>query len=107
MEVGPSGPTEAPVSCAHVTRARTLARAAGIAAGDWNGKVVRTFCQQRFGVRRCRSSCVHSLRRLGFVVRRPKKRLVKADDAKRAAFVRDYAALRVVARLTGAKMYFV
>jgi transposase len=82
-------------------------RAAGIEAGDWNWKVVRTFCRERFGVTLCRSSCLTSLHRLGFVVRRPKRRLLKADEAKRAAFVREYAILRVVAHFTGAKLFFV
>lgn len=86
---------------------QTAPRAAGIAAGDWNWKVVRTFCQQRFGVTLCRSSCLNYLHRLGFVVRRPKKRLLKADEAQREAFVREYAALRVVAQFTGAKIFFV
>jgi DDE superfamily endonuclease/Winged helix-turn helix len=81
-------------------------RAAGVEAGDWTWKVVRTFCRQRFGVTLCRASCLNYLHRLGFVVRRPKKRLLKADAAKRAAFVREYAILRVVAQLTGAKLFF-
>ena len=81
-------------------------RAAGLEAGDWTWKVVRAFCRERFGVTLCRSSCLNYLHRLGFVVRRPKKRLLKADEAKRAAFVREYAALRVVAQLTGATIYF-
>ena len=81
-------------------------RAAGIEAGDWTWKVVRAFCRERFGVTLCRSSCLNSLHRLGFVVRRPKKRLLKADEAKRAAFVREYAVLRVVAQLTKAKLFF-
>jgi transposase len=81
-------------------------RAAGLAAGDWSWKVVRTFCRERFRVTLCRSSCLNYLHRLGFVVRRPKKRLLKADAAKRAAFVREYAVLRVVAQLTGAKIFF-
>jgi transposase len=79
----------------------------GIEAGDWTWKVVRTFCRQRLGVTLCRSSCLNYLHRLGFVVRRPKKRLLKADEAKRAACVREYAVLRVVAQLTGAKIFFV
>lgn len=86
---------------------RAAPRAAGIEAGDWNWKVVRTFCRERFGVTLGRSSCLKYLHRLGFVVRRPKKRLLKADAAKRAAFVREYAALRVVAQLTGARIFFV
>jgi transposase len=81
-------------------------RAAGLEAGDWNWKVVRLFCRARFGVTLSRSSCLNYLHRLGFVVRRPKKRLLKADAAQRAAFVREYAALRVVAQLTGAKLFF-
>jgi len=80
---------------------------AGIEAGDWNWKVVRTFCRERFGVTLCRSSCLNDLHRLGFVVRRPKKRLLKADETKREAFVREYAVLRVVAQLTKAKIFFV
>jgi len=82
-------------------------RAARIEAGDWNWKVVRTFCRERFGITLCRSTCLNYLHRLGFVVRRPKKRLLKADAVKREAFVREYAALRVVADLTGAKLFFV
>ena len=81
-------------------------RAVGIAAGDWNWKVVRAFCTKRFGVTLCRSSCLKYVHRLGFVVRRPKKRLLKADEAKREAFVREYAALRVVAQMTGATIFF-
>ncbi len=81
-------------------------RAAGIEAGDWTWKVVRTFCRERFGVPLCRSSCLNYLHRLGFVVRRPTKRLLKADEAKREAFVREYAVLRVVASFTGAKIFF-
>ena len=69
--------------------------------------MVRTFCRERFGVVLSRSSCLNYLHRLGFVVRRPKKRLLKADEARRAAFVREYAALRVVASRTGATIFFV
>jgi transposase len=81
-------------------------RAAGIEAADWNWKGVRAFCRQRFGVTLCRSSGHNYLHRLGFVVRRPKKRLLKADEVRREAFVREYAILRVVAELTGAKIFF-
>lgn len=81
-------------------------RAVGIAAGDWTWKAVRAFCQRRFGIALGRSSCLNYLHRLGFVLRRPKKRLLKADPAKREAFVRAYADLRVVAHLTGAKLFF-
>lgn len=43
---------------------------------------------------RPRSSCLHELHRLGFVSKRPKKRLLNAATAERAAFVAEYAALR-------------
>ena len=82
-------------------------RVAGIDAADWTWKVVRACCHRRFGVTLRRSSCVRYLHRLGFVVRRPKKRLLKADAAKRAAFVDEYAALRRAAQRSGAKHFFV
>jgi transposase len=63
--------------------------------------------QARCGIRICRSACTRYLHRLGFVYKRPKQRLLKADEAKQAAFVEDYAALLVEARASGAKIYFV
>jgi transposase len=80
---------------------------AGIDLADWNWKVVRRFVQERFGITLSRSSCLNYLHRLGFVVKRPKKRLLKADEAKREAFVAEYATLRVEAERTGAKHFFV
>jgi transposase len=62
---------------------------------------------ERFGITLSRSSCLNDLHRLGFVVKRPKKRLLKADDAKREVFVAEYAALRVEAEATGAQHFFV
>jgi transposase len=82
-------------------------RAAGIDLANWNWKVVRLFIEQRFGRKLCRSSCLNYLHRLGFVLKRPKKRLLKADADKRAAFVAAYARLRVEAQLMGAKIFFV
>jgi transposase len=82
-------------------------RAVGIEAADWNWKVVREFVERHFGVRLCRSSCLNYLHRLGFVLKRPKKRLAKADAAKREAFVARYRALRREAQETGAKIFFV
>jgi transposase len=82
-------------------------RAAGIEAANWNWKVVRAFCTERFGVTLGRSSCLNYLRRLGFVVRRPKKRLLKADEKRRETFVDEYVALRREAARTGAKHFFV
>ncbi len=82
-------------------------REAGIDLADWNWKVVRRFVQERFGVALARSTCLHYLHRLGFVLKRPKKRLLKADEAKREAFVAEYARLRGEAAASGAKHFFV
>ena len=50
---------------------------------NWKG--VHRFVSERFGLSPSRSSCLNYLHRLGFVLKRPKKRLVKADEAKREA----------------------
>jgi transposase len=82
-------------------------REAGIDLADWHWKVVRRFVSERFGITLARSSCLSYLHRLGFVVKRPIKHLLKADEAKRAAFVATYAALRQEAQTSGAKHFFV
>jgi transposase len=82
-------------------------REAGIDLADWHWKVVRRFVSERFGITLARSSCLNYLHRLGFVVKRPTKRLLKADAAKREAFVAAYAALRAEAQASGAKHFFV
>ena len=74
---------------------------------NWSWKVVRVFVEQRFARLLGHSSCCHYLHRLGFVMKRPKKRLLKADAAKRAAFVATYAALRIEAQIMEAKIIFV
>ncbi len=79
----------------------------GVALANWNWKAVRQFVEVRCGIRLCRSACTRYLHRLGFVYKRPKKRLLKADEAKRAAFVAEYAALLAEARASGAKIFFV
>ncbi len=79
----------------------------GIALANWNWTVVRRFIADRCGVRLCRSTCTRYLHRLGFAYKRPKKRLLKADDAKRAAFVEEYAALLAEARAGVARICFV
>ncbi len=66
-----------------------------------------TWVQQRFGRQLSRSSCLNYLHRLGFVLKRPKKRFVKADAQKRESFVATYAALQVEAQGTGAMIFFV
>jgi transposase len=82
-------------------------RDVGIDLADWNWKVVRRFVRERFRVTLGRSSCLNYLHRLGFVLKRPKKRLLKADPERRARFVREYALLRATAAMTGAKIFFV
>jgi transposase len=74
---------------------------------NWNWKVVRLFIQQRFGHLFSRSSCLNYLHRLGFVLKRPKKRLVKANAEKRDEFIADYVAIRREAQASGAKIFFV
>jgi Winged helix-turn helix len=76
-------------------------REAGIDLGDWNWKVVRQFVGERFGLALGRSSCLNYLHRLGFVLKRPKKRLLQASPERRAVFVREYAFLRAMAAATG------
>jgi hypothetical protein len=74
---------------------------------NWNWKVVRQFVKECFGRVLGRSICWNYLRRLGFVVKRPKKRLLKANAEKRTAFVAAYVALRAEAQASGAKIFFV
>ena len=82
-------------------------RDVGINRGGWNWKVVRRYVRERFRVTLGRSSCLNYLHRLGFVLKRPKKRLLKANSERRAIFVREYALLRARAAATGAKIFFV
>jgi len=79
---------------------------AGIELSTWNWRAVRRFVEDRFGLALSRSSCLNYLHRLGFALKRPKKRLVKADPARRAAFVGEYTDLTVVAARTGTKIFF-
>jgi transposase len=74
---------------------------------NWHWKAVRQFVQARFGLELCSRSCLSYLHRLGFVVKQPKKRLLKADPEKRKAFVAAYAELRQEAQAQGAKVFFV
>jgi transposase len=79
----------------------------GLDLANWNWKVVRRFIEQRCGVRLSRSTCLRYLHRLGFVFKRPKKRLLKADEERRAAFIEQYVALLSEAQVIGAKIFFV
>ena len=78
----------------------------GIEMANWNWKVVRQFVSKRFGIGLSRSTCLNYPHRLGFVLKRPKKRLVKADEQKREAFVAEYATLSDEAWRTGARIFF-
>ena len=80
---------------------------AGIELANWYWKGVRQFVSQQFGIRLSRSSCLNYLHRLGFVLKRPKKRPVKANETQREAFVAEYAALWEEAQGTGARIFFV
>ena len=80
----------------------------GMEMANWYWKVVGQFVSERFGVRLCRSppaADLDYLRRLGFAFKRPKKRLVKANEAKREAFVAEYAAFRDETGRTGGKVF--
>jgi putative transposase len=68
---------------------------------------VCAFVQRRWGLLFGRSTCLNYLHRLGFVLKRPKKRLLKADAAKREAFVAFYRQLLQEAQALGAKIFFV
>ena len=82
-----------------------LPEQAGIQLANWYWKGVRQFVWERFGTSLSRSSCLNWLRRLGFAFKRPKKRLLKADEAKRESFVVEYAALWEEAQRTEAQRY--
>ena len=80
-----------------------LLEQAGIQLANWYWKGVRQFVWERFGISLSRSSCLNGLHRLGFAFKRPKKRLLKADEAKRESFVVEYGALWDEAGRTGGK----
>ena len=79
---------------------------AGIAQANWNWKVVCQYISEHFGISLSRSSCLNWLHRLGFAFKRPKKRLLKADEAKRESFVAEYAALMEEECQSNAKTFF-
>ena len=72
--------------------------------GRWCGNAS---VQDRLGRVLSRSSCLNYLHRLGFVVKRPKKRLLEADAEQRDAFVAAYAALCAEAKRISGKIFFV
>ena len=52
------------------------------------------------------TSCLNYLHRLGFALKRPEKRLIKADGSLRKAFASEYAAVRDEAGRAEGKMFF-
>ena len=79
---------------------------AGIELANWNWKAIHQFVSERFGISLSHSGCLNYLHRLGFAFKRPKKRLLKANEAKREAFAAEYAALWDEAGRTGGKIFF-
>ena len=59
--------------------------AAGLELANWYWRAVRQFVLDSFGISLSRSSCLNYLHRLGFSCKRPKKRLLKANESKRKA----------------------
>jgi len=82
-------------------------RAANVPIATWTWKAVAQFVEVQFGLTLSRATCLRYLHRLGFVCKRPKKLLAKADPAKRADFVRTYAEVLDDAVQTGASICFV
>lgn len=80
--------------------------AVGVELANWSGKGVRQLIQARFGETVSRSTCLRWLHRLGFRYKRPKKQLLKADEAKRAEFVAAYRQLVTEAKATKATIWF-
>src|SRR6266508_5224105 len=82
-------------------------REAGIPTATWTGRAVVQFVRTQFDVVLSQTSARRYLHRLGFVRKRPKKQLGKADADQRTAFVRTYAEVVADAARTGARMLFV
>ena len=78
----------------------------GMELANWNWKVVGQFVWERYGISISRSGCLKWLHRLGFAYKRPKKRLLKADEGKRTDFAAEYATLWEERQETGARMFF-
>ena len=85
---------------------RELPAMAGLEPANRYWRVVNHFFLEHFGIGLSRSGCLNYLHRLGIAFKRPKKRLLKADGAKREAFVAEYAALTEETRRSGARVFF-
>ena len=87
-----------------------LPPASGLDLANWNWKAVHRFILERLGSSISRSSCPNYLHRIpapaGFAFKRPNKKLVKADEKKREAFVAEYASLCQESQGTGGRIFF-
>lgn len=79
---------------------------AGIPAATWSWKSVRAWATQQGRAALSPRTCQRALHRLGFVWKRPKRLLLKADAAKRAAFVERYRTVLKAAIARGARLFF-
>lgn len=86
---------------------RQAPRDVGIASATWTGKAVVQFVAEQFNLVLSQTSARRYLHRLGFVRKRPKKQLLKADAERRADFVQTYAEVVADAAQTGAAILFV
>ena len=77
-----------------------------IELANWNWKVVHQYVPEQYGISLSRSTCRNWLHRLGFAFKHPKKRLVKADEARREVFVVEYAVLSKELSRFGGKIFF-
>jgi transposase len=73
----------------------------------WTWKGVRQYLKEQFQVVLSSRTYLNYLHRLGFVLKRPKKRLTKANAEKREAFVGEYVVLRSAVQAGKAKIFFV
>ena len=67
---------------------------------------MRQWVQEQYAKHLSPRSCLRYLHRLGFVWKRPKRLLLKADAGKRAAFVEVYRTLLADATARGARIFF-
>ena len=79
----------------------------GLELANWHWKAVRQFIWGSFGLKLSPSNCRNYLHRLEFNYKRPKRRLVEADEWKWKAFVAEYGVLMEEARRTGVDVFFV
>jgi transposase len=80
---------------------------AGLDLAKWTWKGVRQYIKEQFQVLLSSRTCLNYLHRLGFVLKRSQKKLLKADPEKRKVFVQEYVVLRCEAQAGKTKIFFV